>query len=140
MQAVAQIDQQRGKKGRRSIMNDAEKCAAKLGIEVDNNRENHGWKIKYTTQERTELVTKEETVKDVLKKASRDKRKREIEGQTWLGNCTTTRWTDNTVSNECCFTWLNHWTECQVDLVADVEEPYQQLLPTRVYYQQKLVQ
>ena len=76
-----------------------------------------------------------------MKKARRDKRKREIEGQKWLGNFTTTRWTDNTVSNECCFTWLNvvslGWTECQVDVVADVEELYQQLLPTRVYYQQK---
>ena len=53
MQAVAEIDQQRGKKGRRSIMKDAEKCAAKLGIQVNNNREIHGWKIKYTTQDRT---------------------------------------------------------------------------------------
>ena len=40
MQAVAQIDQQRGKKGRRSIMKDVEKCAAK-------------WVSKLTTNERT---------------------------------------------------------------------------------------
>ena len=61
-----------------------------------------------------------------------------MEKQKWLGKLTTKRWTDDTLSKQSCFLWLNHWKECPVDVVADIVELYQQLLSTRVYYQHKI--
>ena len=65
-------------------------------------------------------------------------RKKELEKQKWLGQLTTKRWADDTLSKQSCFLWLNHWKDCPVDVVADIVELYQQLLPTRMYYQHKL--
>ena len=36
------------------------------------------------------------------------------------------------------FLWFNQWKECAVDVVTDIEELYQQLLPAHIYYQKKL--
>ena len=70
MKAVAKIDQQRKEKGRRSIMKDAEKFAAKIGVDINNNTENCEWKIKYTKDDETEVTAAmEERVKEVLQKA-----------------------------------------------------------------------
>ena len=58
MKAVAEIDQQRKGKGRRSIMKDAENNV----VDINNNTENCEWKIKYTKDDETEVTaaTKEE--------------------------------------------------------------------------------
>ena len=52
MKAVAEIDQQRKGKGRRSIMKDAENNV----VDINNNTENCEWKIKYTKDDETEVT------------------------------------------------------------------------------------
>ena len=47
------------------------------------------------------------------------------------------RWNDEKVKLEECFAWLSSWKNAPTHTIAGVQELYQQLLPTKVYYNRK---
>ena len=54
-----------------------------------------------------------------------------VEQEKWQGKLMKNRWDDNNLDREGCFTWLPTHT------VAGLQELYQQVLPTKVYYHRK---
>ena len=47
------------------------------------------------------------------------------------------RWDDKKVKLEKCFAWLSSWKNAPTHTIDGVPELYQQLLPTKVYYNRK---
>ena len=47
------------------------------------------------------------------------------------------RWNDEKVKLEECFAWLSSWKNAPTHTITGVQELYQQLLPTKVYYNRK---
>ena len=58
------------------------------------------------------------------------------EEQKWQGKLTACRWLDEKLDLD-CFALLSQWKAALSHTVAGVEEPYQQLLPTKVYNNRK---
>ena len=55
----------------------------------------------------------------------------------WQGKLIKNRWDDDNVQLEQCFAWLSSWKNAPTHSIAGVQELYQQLLPTKGYYNRK---
>ena len=138
VKAAALTDQARRTRGRRSIMKDAEKYAEEMGVEIYTG-ENLEWSITHVSEDGCEKVVTDETkIKPLLRDVRKKVLRKEIESQQWLGRYTNERWEMGYGSDG--FPWLNGWNGCPTDVVADMEEIVQQLIPTRIYYSVKLGQ
>ena len=98
-------------------MKDAEKYAEELGVDIS---------------------TDEGKIKSSIQEARISQTKEAIANQPWLGSITKQRWESE--DSRSGFPWLNGWKGCPTDIVADMEEIIQQLIPTHVYYSSKLGQ
>ena len=84
------------------------------------------------------VVTDERQIKPLLREVRNATLRKEITNQSWLGRYTKQQWEMGYGSAG--FPWLNGWKGCPMDVVADMEEIVQQLIPTHVYYSVKLGQ
>ena len=57
-----------------------------------------------------------------------------VSEERWQGKLIKNRWDDKKVKLEECFVWLSSWKYAPMHTIAGVQELYQQLLPTKVYY------
>ncbi|PFX17853.1 hypothetical protein AWC38_SpisGene17793 [Stylophora pistillata] len=114
---VREFEEQEARMGRRSIFNEAAKCAEELGLELD--------------LEHVQGIKKE------VKRCQIEKLKDEIKNQRWQGRLVTTRLEDESLSADGCFWWLTEWKNYPSHTIAGLIELYEQLLPTRVYTSQK---
>ena len=119
-------------------MKDAEKYAEELGVDICKDS-NDKWTIKCTTDTTGErIVNKMGKIKSLLREARIADIKKAVTNQPWLGRITNKRWEAKDQVRG--FPWLNCWKGCPTDIVTDMEEIVQQLIPTRVYYSLKLGQ
>ena len=60
-----------------------------------------------------------------------------VSEERWQGKLIKNRWDDEKVNLKECFAWLSSWKNAPTHTIAGVQELYQQLLPTEVYYNRK---
>ena len=60
----------------------------------------------------------------------------EMSEERWQGKLFKNRRDDDKLSKG-CFAWLKEWRTCPSYTIAGVQELYQQLLPTKLYYHKK---
>ena len=73
-----------------------------------------------------------------MTRARTEAAERNIETQKWQGKLINNRLTDDESIGPHCFHWLTNWEDCPSETIHDVEEIYQRLVLTKVYYRDKL--
>ena len=76
-------------------------------------------------------------VKQVIYKAHHQEIQSTVSEERWQGKLIKNRWDDEKVNLKKCFAWLSSWKNASMHTIAGVQELYQQLLPTKVYYNRK---
>ena len=76
-------------------------------------------------------------VKQAIYKARQQEIQSTVSEERWQGKLIKNRWDDEKVKPEECFAWLSSWKNAPTHTIAGVQELYQQLLPTTVYYNRK---
>ena len=76
-------------------------------------------------------------VKQAIYKARQQETQSTVSEERWQGKLIKNRWDDEKVKLEECFAWLSSWKNAPTHTIAGVQELYQQLLPTKVYYNRK---
>ena len=76
-------------------------------------------------------------VKQAIYKARQQEIQSTVSEKRWQGKFIKNRWDDEKVKLEGCFAWLSSWKNAPTYTIAGVQEVYQQLLPTKVYYNRK---
>ena len=76
-------------------------------------------------------------VKKAIYKARQQETQSTVSEEGWKGKLIKNRWDDEKVKLEECFAWLSSWKNAPTHTIAGVQELYQQLLPTKVYYNRK---
>ena len=80
---------------------------------------------------------KAKKVKQAIYKARLQEIQSTVPEERWQGKLVKNRWDDEKVKLEECFAWLSSWKNAPTHTIAGVQELYQQLLPTKVYYNRK---
>ena len=136
VKAAAKADLIRMQKGRRSITRDANTFAYEINMEISTNQDEE-WEIKFESQNKSTHLARGQTVKNVLTRARTEAAEHSIENQKWQGKLINNRLNDENIGLH-CFDWLTNWEDCPSKTIRDVEEIYQRLVPTKVYYRDKL--
>ena len=71
-----------------------------------------------------------------LKTAAAERDVEELKAEGWQGSLLSERWETQEVGEE-CFSWMSEWKTAPTPTIAGLQELYQQLLPTKVYHQEK---
>ena len=116
MTTVREFEEKSLKSGRHSFNKDAQKFAL--------------------IKEEGELITGSK-VKACLDTVRQQQYQEKVEQEKWQGKLMKNRWDDINLDREGCFVWLHHWKTAPTHTVAGLQELYQQLLPTKVYYHKK---
>ncbi|XP_068704491.1 uncharacterized protein [Montipora foliosa] len=131
MEVVRQFEERSEEKGRRSLVKDAKKYASEFGLKLS---------LVHPQPLITCLMKDEEVpVKTIgvwLKTAAAERDVEELKAEGWQGRLLSERWEDQEVGEE-CFSWMSEWKTAPTHTIAGLQELYQQLLPTKVYHQEK---
>ena len=76
-------------------------------------------------------------MKECLFSASPKEARATVKGEKWLGKTIRERWEDENLNQKACFSWLHLWKKAPTDVIVGLQELYQQLLPTKVFYHRK---
>ena len=76
-------------------------------------------------------------VKQAIYKARQQEIQSAVSEERWQGKLIKNRRHDEKVKLEECFAWLSSWKNAPTHTIAGELELYQQLLPTKVYYNRK---
>ena len=136
VKAAAKADLTRMQKGRRSVIRDTNTFANEISVEISTNQ-NEEWEIKFESQDKSSHLARSQTVKNVLTRARTEAAEHSIETQKWQGKLINNRLNDENIGAH-CFDWLTNWEDCPSETIRDVEEIYQKLVPTKMYYRDKL--
>ncbi|PFX30549.1 hypothetical protein AWC38_SpisGene4639 [Stylophora pistillata] len=71
-----------------------------------------------------------------LKTAAKERDVEELKAEGWQGLLLTERWEDQEVGDE-WLSWMSEWKTAPTHTRAELQELYQQLLPTKVYHHKK---
>ena len=129
MELVRQFDEKCERNGRRSIVKDAKKYAEEMGLELSLSP---GAVV--TTTDSNEDISSEKVGK-VMQNSMNAKRIDTIKDQKWQGKLIQTRWIDTDLVD--CFSCLYRWQLAPTNTIAGLFELYQQLVPTKLYNQNK---
>ena len=127
MKAVRSFEELAVQNGRHSIIKDAKKYAEELDVQLWLNFPN-------PTAVADGKEIEAEKVKQAIYKASQHEIQSTVSEKRWQGMLIKKRWDDEKVKLEECFAWLCSWKNAVTHTIAGVQELYQQLLPTKVYY------
>jgi len=130
MAAVRSFEELSEQKGRHSFIKDAKKYADELNLQLQLNFPNP-----VIIADGEELETKK--TKEVINKARKLETKATVAEERWQGKLIKNRWDDEKICMENCFAWLSSWKNAPTHTIAGIQELYQQLLPTRIYYHRK---
>ena len=130
MAAVRSFEELAVKKGRHSIIKDAKKYAEELDLQLWLNFPNP-----VAVADGKEVEAKK--VKQAIYKARQRETQSTVSEERWQGKLIKNRWDDEKVNLKECFAWLSSWKNAPTHTIAGVQELYQQLLPTKVYYNRK---
>ena len=130
MAAVRSFEELAVQNGRHSIIKDAKKYAEELDLQLRLNFPNP-----VAVADGKEVEAKK--VKQAIYKARQQEIQSTVSEERWQGKLIKNRWDDEKVKLEECFAWLSSWKNAPTHTIAGVQELYQQLLPTKVYYNRK---
>ena len=130
IELVRQFEEKAVRTGRRSLIKDAQNYASELDFELV---------LRYPdpvgrTKESKEIEKKKIGV--WIKKALVKEHQKRTEEQKWQGKLTACRWLHEKLDRD-YFAWLSQWKAAPSHTVSEIEEVYQQLLPTKVYNNRK---
>ena len=130
MVAVRSFEELAVQNGRHFIIKDARKYAEELDLQLWLNFPNP---TAITDGKKVDA----KKVKQAIYKARQDEIQSTVSEERWQGKLIKNRWDDEKVKLEECFAWLSSWKNAPTHTIAGVQELYQQLLPTKVYYNRK---
>ena len=130
MVAVKSFEELAVKKGRHSIIKDAKKYAEELDLQLWLNFPNP-----VAIVDGKDVEAKR--VKQAIYKARQQETQSTVSEERWQGKLINNRWDDEKVDLKECFAWLSPWKNAPKHTIAGVQELYQQMLPTKVYYNRK---
>ena len=130
MAGVRSFEELAVQNGRHSIIKDAKKYAEQLDLQLWLNFPNS-----VAFAEGKEVEAKK--LKQAIYKARQQETQSTVSEERWQGKLIKNRWDDEKVKLEECFAWLSSWKNALTHTIAIVQEVYQQLLPTKVYYNRK---
>lgn len=130
---VRQFEEKAEKKGRRSLVRDAQTYAEELAMKLE---------LQYplpsgSTDEGESIEGKK--IGPWVKEVVINKRCENIRQQRWQGKLVTARWEDEDLDKE-CFSWLAEWRMAPTHSIAGINELYGQLLSTKLYHSRKTMQ
>ena len=129
MELVRQFDEKCERNGRCSIVKDVKKYAEEMSLELSLSP---GAVV--TTTGSNEDISSEKVGK-VMQYSMNAKRMDTIKDQKWQGKLIQTRWIDTDLVD--CFSCLCRWQLAPTNTIAGLFELYQQLVPTKLYNQNK---
>ena len=130
MAAVRSFEELAVQNGHHSMIKDAKKYAEELDLQLWLNFPNP-----VAVADGKEVEAKK--VKQAIYKARQQEIQSTVSEERWQGKLIKNRWDDEKVKLEECFAWLSSWKNAPTHTIAGVQELYQQLLPTKVYYNRK---
>ena len=77
-------------------------------------------------------------VKGCIAKAHQEEVQAKVKEEKWQGKMISNRWEDEHLDQGDCFAWLSCWKAAPKHVVVGIQELYQQLLPTKIFYQRKV--
>ena len=127
MATVRSFEELAVQKRRHSIIKDAKKYAEELDLQLWLNFPNP-----VAVADGKEVEAKK--VKQAIYKVRQKETQSTVSEERWQGKLIKNRWDDEKVKLKECFAWLSSWKNSPTHTIAGVQELYQQLLPTKVYY------
>ena len=61
-----------------------------------------------------------------------------VKEEKWQEKMISNRWEDEHLDQGDCFAWLSCWNAAPTHVVVGIQELYQQLLPTKIFYHRKV--
>ena len=77
-------------------------------------------------------------VKGCIAKARQEEVRAKVKEEKWQGKMISNRWEDVHIEQGDCFAWLSCWKAAPTHVVVGIQELYQQLLPTKIFYHRKV--
>ena len=130
MKVVREFEERATETGHHSLIKDAVKYAKELDLDLKLSELNPTCR----TADGNEVSGKQIGV--WAKRAQQQQLRQEITKGKWQGKLLKIRWEDDQLSRS-CFNWLKEWKIGLSNTIAAVQELYQQLLPTKLYYHKK---
>ena len=130
MGAVRSFEELTVQNGRHSIIKHAKKCAEELDLQLWLNFPNP-----VAVADGKEVEAKK--VKQAIYRARQQEIQSTVSEERWQGKLIKNRWDAEKVKQEECFAWLSSWKNAPTHTIAEDGGLYQQLLPTKVYYNRK---
>ena len=130
MAAVRSFEELAVQNGRHSIIKHPKKYAEELDLQLWLNSPNP-----VAVADGKEVEAKK--VRQGICKARQQEIQSTVSEERWQGKLIKNRGEDEKVKLEECFAWLSSWKNAPTHTIAGVQELYQQLLPTKVYYKRK---
>ena len=132
MEAVRLFEQKSVRGGRHSDIKDESRYAEELGLHL---------RLEYpepmcVTDDGKEVNGKK--VKGCIAKARQEEVRAKVKEEKSQGKMISNRWEDVQIEQGDCFAWLSYWKAAATHVVVGIQELYQQLLPTKVFYHRKV--
>ena len=127
MKVVREFEERAAETGRYSLLKDAIKYAKELDLDLKQSELNPTCR----TADGKEASGRQIGV--WAKRAQQQQLRQEIAKEKWQDKLLKIRWEDDQLSRS-CFEWLKEWKTGPSNMytIAEVQEPYQQLLPTKL--------
>ena len=131
METVRNFEELAVGKGHSSLLTDAKRVTEEYDITINlvypepGGITREGDRIKY------------DKIGEVMKKAEIERLEKEVKDEKWQGKLTKQRWEDEHLSRKNCFQWMKEWRAGPTHVVAGMCELYEQMLPTKLYYNNK---
>ena len=132
MEAVRLFEEKSVRGGQHSVIKDASRYAEELGPHL---------RLEYPepmciTDDSKEVSGKK--VKGCIAKACQEEVRDKMKEEKWQGKIISNRWEDVRLEQGDCFAWLSCWKAALTHVVVGIQELYQKLLPTKVFYHRKV--
>ena len=131
LQAVAQFQQIKENKGRRSIFKDARRHAMDMALDLELGEDKSTLSMK-TTEGRTYTASDPAGRKKVIAKGRIEKSRAEIKESKWQGNIVSHRLVDESLDLAECFNWSRKWRPAPTYTICAINKIIQQLVRTKV--------
>ena len=130
MEAVRLFEEKSVRGGRPSVIKDESRYAKELGL-----------KLEYpapmcVTDDGKEV--NEKKVKGCITKKRQEEWRAKVNEEKWQAKMISNRWDYLHLEQGDYFAWLSRWKAAPTHVVVSIEEPCQQLFPTKVFYYRKV--
>ena len=128
IQCVKEVELDRMKKGRSSIVGDAIRYAEQdFGVMLE--KIDDGFEVKVDKEGEVKVLTNKLAVKKLLKDKDVENLIEKMRASEWQGVIFKLRYNDETLMGD-AFAWLTKWKSCAVDVVNELQSIHLQTIPT----------